>query len=192
MLNKEEFSLLSLEEEEEKRTAQLDSAFRAAVNINKYNVRTTKAYYYYRYFIANVLRTLIKDCIKSYNDNFTISEIKEKVFDYELQVNPLEEKEEAKFCKAKNFFFISFDDFIIYQEFTEYLNMFCLRNNIDYIKKWRNYYIYKFNAKTIGDILIAYYGERQRIEYTDSLMASIQEEENTKVNGIALTFHLKY
>ena len=93
MLNKEEFSLLSLEEEEEeeKRTAQLDSAFRAAVNINKYNVRTTKAYYYYRYFIANVLRTLIKDCIKSYNDNFTISEIKEKVFDYELQVNPLEE-----------------------------------------------------------------------------------------------------
>lgn len=190
MLNKEEFSLLSLEEEE-KRTAQLDSTFRAAVNINKYNVRTTKAYYYYRYFIANVLRTLIKDCIKSYNDNFTISEIKEKVFDYELQVNPLNEKEEAKFYKAKNFFFISFDDFIIYQEFTEYLNMFCLRNNIDYIKKWGNYK-YKFNAKTIGNILIAYYGERQRFEYTDSLMASIQEEENTKVNGIALTFHLKY
>ena len=36
---------------------------------------------------------------------------------------------------------------------------------------------------TLGDILNAYYGELQRFEYTDELIKSIQEEENTNVNG---------
>ena len=194
MLSKEEFHNYgpNISLEEEKRMAKFDSNFRAAVQMNKYNVKTTKAYYYYRYFIVNVLPVLIKDCIKSYKDGLTITDVKEKAFDYELQVSPFNETEEVKFSKSKNFFFISFDDFIIYQEFINYLNMFCLRNDIGCINKWESYYIYKFNSKKVGDILTAYYGERQRFEYTDNLIASIQEEENTNVNGLALTLHFKY
>ena len=169
--------------EEEKRGALLDSGFRLAAVLNKYNINTMKAYYYYRYFIANVLPILIKDCIKSYNDGLTITNVKEKAFDYELKVGPFSEKEEAKFHKLKNLIFISFDDFIIYKEFTNYLNMFCLRNDIGYMGKWESYYIYRFNSKPIGDILNAYYCELQRLEYTDELIKSIQEEENTNVNG---------
>lgn len=177
--------------EEEKRMALLDSQYRAAVCINKYNVGTTKAYYYYRYFIANVLPMLIKDCINSYNDVFNINDVnKQKAFDYELQVASNDEGE-TKFNKVKNFFFISFGDFIIYEEFINYLNMFCLRNNIGYINKFSSYYIYRFNSKTIGDILNAYYSELQRFEHTDNLIASIQVEENTNVNGKELTKNIK-
>ena len=175
--------------DDEKRFALFEADFHSAAELNKYNINVTKAYYYYRYFIVNVLPLLIKDCIKSYNDGLIIPDVKEKAFDYELQVDPLDEKVEAKFHKCKNFFFISFNNFMIYKEFTEYLNMFCLRNDIGYINRW-GHYIYKFNSKTIGDILNAYYGEKQRLEYTDELIASIQEEENIKVNGHALTLKL--
>ena len=108
--------------------------------------------------------------------------MKQKVFNYELQVSKNYDRIN-QFIKSSNVFYISLGDYIIYKEFINYLNAFCLRCGIDITDQYINGQTYKFNNITISDILNAYYGELQRFEYTYELIKSIQEEENTNVNG---------
>ena len=168
--------------EEEKRKLWMNFEKRQAFDRNNYNVSTTMAYYYYKYFITDVLPILIKDCMNNSNSVLNNKDIKQKTFDYEIQVSKNSEHIE-QFMKYFNEFCISFGNYIVYKEFINYLNAFCLRNGIDITNEYRNSQVYNLGNVTLGDILNAYYGELQRFEYTDELIKSIQEEENTNVNG---------
>lgn len=168
--------------EEEKRKLWMNFEKRQAFDRNNYNVSTTLAYYYYKYFITDVLPILIKDCMNNSNSVLNNKDIKQKTFDYEIQVSKNSEHIE-QFMKYFNEFCISFGNYIVYKEFINYLNAFCLRNGIDITNEYRNSQVYNLGNVTLGDILNAYYGELQRFEYTDELIKSIQEEENTNVNG---------
>ena len=176
--NGKDFSKL----EEEKRKVWMNFEKRQAFDRNNYNVSTTMAYYYYKYFITDVLPILIKDCMNNSNSVLNNKDIKQKTFDYEIQVSKNSEHIE-QFMKYFNEFCISFGNYIVYKEFINYLNAFCLRNGIDITNEYRNSQVYNLGNVTLGDILNAYYGELQRFEYTDELIKSIQEEENTNVNG---------
>ena len=187
--------------EDEKRKALMDSQYYEAKIRDRYNVRQMKAYYYYKYFITNILPMLIKEQIKTSYD-LTMEEAKQKAFDWELQVTKQKHfdyeiqvsknnEHIEQFMKYFNEFCISFGNYIVYKEFINYLNAFCLRNGIDITNEYRNSQVYNFDSMTIGDMLNAYYGELQRFEYTDELVAGIQEEENTNVNGEELIKFIK-
>ncbi len=168
---------------EEKRNALIDSQCHEVEISDKYryNVGQIKAYYYYKHFIAKILPMLIKEHIKK-NHALTMEEAKQKKFVYDLKVFN-ESNGDTLFQKNGNELFIWLYDYAIYKEFIEYLNAFGLRNGIDISNEYANGHLYYFNNLTIGDIINAYYGERQRLEFTDELIASIQEEENINVNG---------
>ncbi len=93
--------------EEEKRKLWMNFEKRQAFDRNNYNVSTTLAYYYYKYFITDVLPILIKDCMNNSNSVLNNKDIKQKTFDYEIQVSKNSEHIE-RFMKYFNEFCISF------------------------------------------------------------------------------------
>ena len=170
---------------EEKRKKLINSQYHEAKIRNRHDVMKMKAYYYYRYFITNILPMLIKEQIKTSYD-LTMEEAKQKAFNYELQVTKNGDNI-IQFYKIKNLFYIFCANNIVYKEFINYFNAFGLRNGIDITNEVRNSQVYYFDKLTIGDILNAYYGELQRFQYSDELIDSIQAEENTNINGEKLT-----
>ena len=170
---------------EEKRKKTINSQYYEAKSENKYNVNTTKAYYYYRCFITKILPMLIKENIEI-NNALNLVKAMQKAFDYDLQVS--HNSYVIIQCeKTGNMLKISFNDYEIYKEFINYLDAFFSRCGVDTSNEYLNGKKYYFDNLTIGDILNAYYGELQRFQYSDELIDSIQEEENTNVNGEKLT-----
>ena len=170
---------------EEKRKKLINSQYCEAKSENKYNVNTTKAYYYYRFFITKILPMLIKEHIET-NNALNLVKAIQKAFDYELQVSNYSNGI-IHFEKTRNMLTVSFNDYEIYKEFINYLDAFFSRCGVDTSNEYLSGKKYYFDNLTISDILNAYYGELQRFQYSDELIDSIQEEENTNINGEELT-----
>lgn len=170
---------------EEKRKKLINSQYYEAKSENKYNVNTTKAYYYYQCFITKILPMLIKEHIET-NNALNLAKAMQKAFDYDLQVS--HNSYVIIQCeKTGNMLKVSFNDYEIYKEFINYLDAFFSRCGVDTSNEYLSEKKYYFDNLTIGDILNAYYGELQKFQYSDELIDSIQEEENTSVNGEKLT-----
>ena len=170
---------------EEKRKKLINSQYCEAKSENKYNINTTKAYYYYQCFITKILPMLIKEHIET-NNALNLVKAMQKAFDYDLQVS-YNSYAIIQCEKTGNMLSISFNDYEIYKEFINYLDAFFSRCGVDTSNEYLSGKKYYFGNLTIGDILNAYYGELQRFQYSDELIDSIQAEENTNVNGEKLT-----
>ena len=108
---------------EEKRKKLINSQYCEAKSENKYNINTTKAYYYYQCFITKILPMLIKEHIET-NNALTIEEAKQKAFDYELQIRKINDCI-TKFEKVGNTLYIKFDSYITFEEFIVTFKLKC-------------------------------------------------------------------
>ena len=152
---------------------------------NIYSANQIKAYFYYKYFIVNMLPIYIKNCISDFKKSpFSIKAINSMRFNASITVFYNEDNETyiEKTSLDEDDYFFSVGDFTAFQELVEYIYNFCERCGLSYDMNDAGN-SYSFNEITIYDMLKVYYDELQRFQYTDELIASIQEEENTNVNG---------
>ena len=152
------------------------ASIRASINDRYYVVTNEiKAYFYYKYFMENIFLGYLKQHIKEIKD-IDKNKAKETYFRLFLRV-----RYNAKIINEIDFqdfyqaFYLSFNKLIICQFFSEYMESFCKRVGVNKV--------FSFENIKIKDVLENYYGELQRFERTDELIKSIQEEENTFVNG---------
>lgn len=170
--------------EKEKKQALIDCQYHEAEARQRYVTNQIKAYYYFQFFIINVFPKYIKKQIHV-NTFRDIEKIKKLKFDFELIISNSANKD-IEIEESRNIFFISFKNYDIYSEFIYHLNLFCMRCHLNISDEYANGRLYFFDKLTIEDALITYYKEFQGFEFTDELITSIQEEENTNVDGKAL------
>ncbi len=154
---------------------------RASINDRYYMVTNEiEAYFYYKYFMENIFLGYLKQHIKEIKD-IDKNKAKDTYFRLYLRVSYnakiINEIDFQEFYQA---FYLSFNKPIICQFFSEYMESFCQRVGVNK-EDYSDSIVFSFENIKIKDVLENYYGELQRFERTDTLIKSIQEEENTQV-----------
>ena len=139
-----------------------------------------KAYFYYKYFIENIFSEYLKEQISNSKD-ININKVKDRYFRLYLHVD-YHSKNEMDLQKFAQAAYISFNEPIVGEVFNEYMEGFSQSLGINK-EDFSDTNVFSFEGITIRDVLEAYYMELLRFGYTDELIKSVQEEENTFVNG---------
>ena len=169
--------------ENKRKSEKVEEQARNYANIkDRYYIVTSeiKAYFYYKYFIENIFSEYLKEQISNSKD-ININKVKDRYFRLYLQVDYHSKNEVyiKKFAKAA---YISFNEPIVCKFFNEYMEGFSKSLGISK-EGFSDVDVFGFEEITIRDVLEAYYMELLRFGYTDELIKSVQEEENTFVNG---------
>ena len=150
--------------------------------------KEVKAYYYYKYFMNVAFAEYLKNQIDELKD-LNVDKAKTRPFFLEVYIDTYTKKE-VDITMFYQRVYCSFKDPVICDVFMDHVKHFAeccginKENNTD-----RNIFVFK--KISINDMLKAYYEQLGKFDFTDELIDTVQEDENTLISSDELAMDVK-